>query len=470
MRKPLSLRKRLLSWLLAPLLLLCLVWAWGVYAVTLHFINIAYDRALEDSAQTLAGQVQVSPVDASVTLPPAARAMIEFDQVDSIYYSVSDRRRGHLAGNARIDGAGIEAECIARTCFFDTRLDGKPVRVAAYSAPAAAGAPAFTVRVAETVKKREMLAREVLQFILLPQALFVVCIGVLAWYGIGRAMAPLRRIRDAIAKRTYDDLSPIRIADMPAELQEQATVINDLMERLDGAIGVKQRFIADATHQLRTPITVLRTQAELAMRIQDPVELQAALAQFDAATARLVRLANQLLSLSLAEARTGAPQHFADCDFAALAEDVIAELVPLAIEKRIEIRVEGAGTPIPAHANAHFLGEMMANLIDNAIRYTPPGGAIDIVIAATDAHLSFTVTDTGPGIPHAERNKVLQPFYRGPGAPGGGSGLGLTIATEIAAMHGGRVRIADASRGGATVVAFLNRTPAQGVSDQCESW
>lgn len=457
MPRPLSLRKRLLSWLLAPLLLLCLVWAWGVYAVTLHFINIAYDRALEDSAQTLAGQVQID-ADGAVTLPEAARAMIEFDQVDSIYYSVSARGRGHLAGNARIDGAADDAQCIARTCFYDTRLAGRPVRVAAYTPPASGMAPALTVRVGETIGKRETLAREVLQFILLPQALFVIGIGVLAWYGIGRAMAPLRRIRDAIASRTYDDLSPIRIADMPAELQEQAAVINDLMGRLDGAIGIRKRFIADATHQLRTPITVLRTQAELAMRIQDPAELQAALAQFDAATARLVRLANQLLSLSLAEARADASQHVDDCDFAALAEDVIAELVPLAIDKGIEITVQGAGTPVMARGNAHFLGEMMANLIDNAIRYTPRGGAIDIAIAATDAHLSFTVTDTGAGIPDAERHKVLQPFYRGPGAPGGGSGLGLTIAAEIAAMHGGRIRIADASRGGATVVAFLSRS------------
>jgi len=453
--KPFSLRQRLMLWLLPPLLLLSVVWAWGVYAVILHFTNIAYDRALEDSAQTLAGQVSVREGAVHVDLPHAAQAMLEFDQVDTIYYSVSDRLGARLAGNARIPD-GVQAPlCIEQTCFYDAALDGRPLRVAEYTLSTFAASSPLTVRVAETVKKREMLAREVLRFVLLPQALFVACIGILIWYGIGRGMWPLRRLRDAVARRTYDDLSRIEIADMPAELQEHTAVINDLMSRLGLAIDAKKRFIADATHQLRTPITVLRTQAELAMRLQDHGELRTAVERFDGATARLVRLANQLLSLSLAEARAQGPREFEDVDFAALAEDAIAELVPLALGKHIEIAVEGSAAPLMVRGHPQFLREMMANLVDNAIRYSAPGGAVGIAIGREGTRIGFTVVDTGPGIPRSERENVLRPFYRGLGMQGGGCGLGLTIASEIAAMHGGEVTIGDARGGGATVVAWV---------------
>lgn len=460
-----SLGRRLMLWLLPPLLLLSVVWAWGVYAVILHFTNIAYDRALEDSAQTLAGQVSVRHDGVHVDLPQAARAMLEFDQVDTIHYSVSDRLGARLAGNARIPEATRRDTCVDHTCFYDAAMDGKPVRVAEYTLSIYSPASPLTVRVAETVRKREMLAREVLRFVLLPQALFVACIGILIWYGVKRGMAPLRRIRDAIAQRTHDDLRHIEIADMPAELQEHTAVINDLMSRLGREIDAKKRFIADATHQLRTPITVLRTQAELALRLREHGELRAAVKGFDAATARLVRLANQLLSLSLAEARALGPRDFERFDVAALAEDAIAELVPLALEKELDIAVEGCAAPLVIVGHPQFVREMMANLIDNAIRYTPAGGAIRIAMAGAgegaDGRIAFSVADTGPGIPRAERDKVLQPFYRGLGMPGGGSGLGLTIASEIAAMHGGEVRIEDGAGQGTTVVASLPAVPPE---------
>lgn len=450
--KALSLRKRLMLWLLPPLLLLSVAWAWGVYAVILHFANIAYDRSLEDSAQTLAGQISVRDDGVDVDLPHAARAMLEFDQIDTIYYSVSDQRGARLTGNATIPRAVEPGLCITQTCFYNTSLNGKSVRVAQYSLATGNLSAPLIVRVAETMHKREMLAREVLAFVLMPQGLFVTGIVALIWFGIGRGMRPLRRIRDAVSRRTFDDLSHIEIADMPAELQEHTAVINDLMSRLRQAIDMKKRFIADATHQLRTPITVLRTQAELAMRIRDHDELKASVVWFDAATTRLVRLANQLLSLSLAESRAIGPRQFEVLDFVELAEDVIAELVPLALQKNLEVAVESTSASLQVMGHSQFLKEMMANLIDNAVRYTKPGGKIDISIAGASGCVTFTVADNGPGIPAEERAHVLLPFYRSADAPGGGCGLGLTIASEIAAMHGGDVTISDARTCGTTVI------------------
>lgn len=455
-----SLRKRLMLWLLLPVLLLSVVWAWGVYAVILHFANIAYDRALEDSAQTLAGQVSIRNDAIHVDLPHAARAMLEFDQIDTIYFDVVDQRGARLMGNAWLPGRADGASCAHQTWFYDAIVDGAPVRVAEYTLSTLAPASPLTVRVAETLRKRQTLAKEVLRFVLLPQALFVIAIWLLIWHGIGRGMAPLHRIRDAVARRTYDDLRHIETADMPAELQEHTVVINDLMTRLEQAIGAKKRFIADATHQLRTPITVLRTQAEMAMRLDDREQLRAAVVQFDAATARLVRLANQLLSLSLAEARANGAREFAQLDFAMLVEEATAELVPMALGKGLEITVDGSSAPSPVQGDPRFLREMVANLVDNAIRYTQPGGAVAIALSNVDGLVALTVADSGPGIPPSEREKVMRPFYRGLGMPGGGCGLGLTIADEIAAMHGGALRIGDAEGGGTTVAVTLPRQPS----------
>lgn len=459
-----SLRKRLMLWLLLPVLLLSVVWAWGVYAVILHFANIAYDRALEDSAQTLAGQVSIRNDAVHVDLPHAARAMLEFDQLDTIYFDVVDRRGARLIGNVRLPERAGDGSCAQQTCFYDAVVDGAPVRVAEYSLSIHAPASPLTVRVAETLRKRQTLAKEVSRFILLPQALFVAGIWLLIWYGIGRGMAPLAGIRDAIARRNLDDLRHIETANMPAELQEHTIVINDLMTRLQQTIGAKKRFIADATHQLRTPITVLRTQAEMAMRLDDRDQLRAAVVQFDAATARLVRLASQLLSLSLAEARANGAREFAQLDFALLVEEATAELVPMALDKGLEITVDGSSALIAVRGDSRFLREMVANLIDNAIRYTQPGGAVAIALSNVGAHVALTVADSGPGIPRSERDNVMRPFYRGLGTPGGGCGLGLTIASEVAAMHGGTIRIEDTDGGGTTVVAMLLRQPP-GVPD-----
>ena len=456
----LSLRQRLLFLLLLPILLLVAVWSWAAYAIALHFTNLAYDRALEDTAQTLAGQVKITGRNIEVNLPPAARQMLEFDQTDTVYFSISDHLGKQLIGN-RILPANPESSAIVNeSSFYDDRLDGQAVRLVEFKAPSALANDVLFVRVAETLHKRENVAREVLAFMLAPQLFFLCGVVVLVWYGVGRGIAPLSRIRDAIARRTHEDLRPLAETGLPAEVHEQVHVINDLMLRLGKTIDTQRRFIADATHQLRTPITVLRTQIELALRAESPNDLRAIVTQLDAATARLARLANQLLNLNRAESGLTGNAEFEWVAVAALVEDVVAALVPAALAKKIELKVDIAESLPDIRGDRQLLSEMLANLVDNAIRYTQSGGSIDIAAKDDRDGSRLTIIDNGPGIPESEYGRVFERFYRVGNSASEGSGLGLSIAQEIAILHGGKITLAPAAAGiGLSVTVDIPHPP-----------
>jgi len=431
-------------WLLLPILLLIGIWVWTTYAIVLHFANRAYDWSLQDTAQTIADQVRVVHGKLEFDLPPAAHRMLEFDEVDKVYFSVSDNHGRQLVGNRFLPPNSGHSPAPGETRFYDALVNNETVRLVEYTVPSSDLGQLLFVRVAETLHKRQAMARDVLAFMITPQLLFLISIVLLVWHGIGRGMAPLSRIRDAIARRTHEDLSPLSESGLPAEVHEQVRVINDLMARLGRTITAQQRFIADATHQLRTPITVLCAQAELALRAQDQDELRAAVAKLNATTARLARLANQLLSLSRAEARLAGALDFTPVDVAALVEDVVERLVPAALAKQIDVSIELANESATVYGNRQFLSEMLANLVDNSIRYTPSGGKIEVVAKQVSGSIAFVVTDNGPGIPEPERQRVLEPFYRSADASVDGSGLGLTIAHEIAALHKGQITLAAA--------------------------
>ncbi|MCL2524202.1 MAG: sensor histidine kinase [Betaproteobacteria bacterium] len=462
----LSLRQRLLFWLLPPILLLTIVWLWTTYAIVLHFANRTYDWSLQDTAQTLANQGGNARGELAFDLPPAAFRMLEFDEVDKVYFSVSDDRGRQLLGNRSLppNAAGNPPPGEAR--FYDARVDGKAVRLVEYTVPNEASGRLLFVRVGETLHKRQAMARDVLAYLITPQLLFLAGIVFFVWQGIGRGMAPLSRIRDAIARRTHEDLSPLGESGLPAEVHEQVHVINDLMVRLGRTITAQQRFIADATHQLRTPITVLCAQAELAQRARDPDELRAALAKLNATTVRLARLANQLLSLSRAEARLAGASAFTPVAVTALLEDVVERLVPAALAKQVEVSIELAGEPAAVSGDSQFLREMLANLVDNAIRYTSSGGRVEVGARQAGEAVVFVVTDNGPGIPEAERQRVLEPFYRSAEAGVDGSGLGLAIAHEIAILHKGRITLTTAPGGGGlTASVEIPVAPARGAGE-----
>jgi two-component system sensor histidine kinase TctE len=444
----LSLRQRLLLLLLPPILLLIAIWTWGAYAIVLHFANTAYDWALEDTVQALAGQVKFLDRKIEVNLPSAARQMLEFDRVDKVYFSVADSQNRQLIGNRILPVRPGPDGSVNETRFYDDRLDGRAVRLVELRVPNEIVGDVLFVRIAETLHKREHLAKEVLIHILWPLLILLTGIVFLVWYGVGRGIAPLSRIRDAIAQRTHEDLSPLEETGLPAEVQEQVHVINDLMVRLGRTIEAQRRFIADATHQLRTPITVLRTQTELALRAENADEQRSLVTKMDTATARLVRLANQLLNLSRAEAGLVGIADFTLVEAGALIEDVVALLVPAALKKAIEVIVDIV-EPVPeVRGDRQLLGEMLTNLVDNAIRYTQSGGRVEVKVRPVPERTLFIIADNGPVLPEPEREKVLQRFYRVVTVNSEGSGLGLAIAREIALLHGGSITLTPSMKCG----------------------
>lgn len=443
----LSLRQRLLLWLLPPIVLLTGIWIWASYAIVLRFANLTYDWALEDTAQTLASQVRVEPGKVEVNLPPAARRMLEFDQVDDIYFSVSDTRERQLVGNRVLPGNPAGDSAPAQTRFYDDRVDGQRLRLVEYKVSGGAGEVLF-VRVAETLHKRKILAREVMAYMLAPQLLFLAGIVLLVWFGSGRGIASLRQVRDALSRRSDEDLSPLDETGLPAEVHEQVRVINGLMTRLGrtiaGPAALHRRChasVAHADHRAPDPDRTgpACSRSGAVARHRRPARR--------AATARLARLANQLLNLSRAEAGLLDTSNLECFGVAELVEDVVAGLAPAALDKQIDIRVDIAAALPVVRGDRQLLSEMLVNLVDNAIRYTPAGGRIDVDVGRIGERVVFGVTDNGPGIPEAERQRVLKRFYRGIDAGAEGSGLGLAIAREIISLHGGRIDLATAPGG-----------------------
>jgi two-component system sensor histidine kinase TctE len=448
-----TLRQRLVLRLLGPILLLTVLWGWAMHTIVLHFAGQAYDLALEDTAQTLAAQLRAERGVATVDLPDAARQMLVFDREDRIFFAVLSPQNEILIANALLPAPPTGHDA-SESLFYDGTLDTLELRLVESVIPVGADGAVYRVRIAETLHKRETLARKVLQAVLVAQLLFLAAAGLLMSKGVGRGIAPLQRVSRAIARRGQHDLSPIDEQRLPAEVFAQVHVINDLMRRLGEAFVAQRRFIADAAHQLRTPITVLHTQAQLALLSRDEADLRDAVRKIDGGAARLARLANQLLNLSRAEAAQVQRFDPVSIDPRALIEDIVALQVPLALQRGIEVSVELPPHLPPIPGNRDLLGEALANVVDNAIRYTPVGGRVVVSAQAEAARLCIRVTDSGPGIDTGDYEMALRPFQRGATAPGGGSGLGLAIANEVVAAHRGRLDLSPAPGRSGLMVTF----------------
>ena len=450
----LSIRQRLLLLLLPPLLLLSALWAAVSYRSVLHFADLAYDRALYDTARTLATQVKRVNGELVLDLSDDEREMLEVDPDDEVFFEAATDRGQRLGGNAHLPGPDGESLQNESTHFYDRRVGDEKLRLVEYRALQRGST--VIVRVGETRRKRSQLATEALLSMVPVLASFIGAVGLAVWWGVGRGFQPLARMREAIASRHRGDLSPLPLHGLPPELREQAHVINDLMARLATVLDTERSFLADATHQLRTPITVLRTQTELALRARDWPALQAQLRHMDQVAQRLTRLANQLLNLSRAESGLVDSADFEIVDMAALLLDLIAAHEPQAHARQQQLAWKLPAEPTTVRGSALMLEQMLANLLDNAIRYTPEGGHLRLSVVASGDWLHLRVLDDGPGIPEAEREAVLRRFHRGSRSTGTGSGLGLAIVQQTVLAHGGRFRLAAGREDGCGLLAEVD--------------
>ncbi|HXH02862.1 MAG TPA: sensor histidine kinase N-terminal domain-containing protein [Candidatus Competibacteraceae bacterium] len=436
-----SIRRLLLIWLLTPLALVCVLVLVHAYFDARRIADRAYDRMLLASALTIAERVVVADDgELEVDLPYVALEMLGTSAQDRVFYRVSGPDGALVTGYR--DLPPPQGTAAGGERYYDARYRGEWVRVALLERPLPGGGR-FRVEVAQTRGERDRLIRELVLAAGLRVLLVVVLAALCVVFGIGQGLRPLARLERTIRARSPEELTPIDDP-VPREVRHLVAAINQLLGRLEASLTAMRRFIADASHQLRTPLAGLQTQTELALAETDPAALRQALMRLHAVTRRTSRLANQLLSLARAAPEGGL--HPQPLDLAALARERTRERVPAALARGLDLGYEGADS-LPLHGDPLLLGELLANLIDNALRYCPAGSTITVRAARVGEQALLEVEDDGPGIPEAERERVLERFYRIPGGPAEGCGLGLAIVKAVAERHDAALEL-GAGQGG----------------------
>jgi len=424
-----SLRAHLLRMLLPPIAGALALGALVSYFPTIEPATHAYDQALVDIGLAVGMHVRVLQTEYRFELPAAVEQVLRTDRFDKIYYRVVSPAGMEIAGDAGLPAPPGDAVA------HNTIYDGAKVRVVSVQSPC--GRSTCTVLVGETMVKRERLARELLLQSIFPELFIAIATLLIVWFGVKRGLRPLARLSDEIKSRSAGDLRPIDAAGAPEEARPLVGALNGLLTEVSAASRKQQRFLADAAHQLRTPLAGLRAHVELALAQPLPEASRAQVEQVHQATVRTARLANQLLALARAE--PGARSITSLVDLKSLTEGEADFWVHQALARDIDLGFELA--PAPVEGDAFLLREALANLVHNALEYSARGARVTVRTGRGERGAFLEVEDDGPGIPVAERARVLERFYRVPGTPGTGSGLGLAIVREIAASHGATLAI-----------------------------
>ena len=460
-REQRSLFGEILDWMLTPLLLLWPVSLALTWLVAQGLANKPFDRALEYNAQALAQLVTVQNQKVQFNLPQPASEILRADESDIIYYQVIAPDGRFLSGERDLPmPPEDEKPSSSEVRLRDAEMRGVDIRIAyIWVRVPLPDAPAALVQVAETRSKRSVLATEIIKGVMLPQFVILPLAVLLVWLALARGIKPLHQLEERIRARKPDDLSPLDHKAVPMEVAPLVDSVNDLLRRLNESIATQKRFLADAAHQLKTPLAGLRMQADLAQREgTNTDDLKLSLKQIGRSSIRATHTVNQLLSMARAEGGSTTGLKRQPVDLAALVIEVVQDSVPRALDKGIDLGYEGAepnASGVWMEGNATLLKELVRNLVDNAINYTPsdpekPGMVTARVLADKFGRVVMVqVEDSGPGVPEAERELVFQPFYRALGTEADGSGLGLPIVREIARQHGGEVRLEEARPGAA---------------------
>jgi len=456
--RPLWLRRELLLRLMLPLLVI--VALSGVLgATTAHRLtDHVFDRWLLDAARSLADQVRFSDQRAQLDIPPVALAMLAYDEIDHVDYSVEQDGR-LLLGRPDLPKAGSREAHYPSGKAFDALYGGREVRVAAVEVQR--GGARAVVLMAETTVKRQETRRQVLAM-LIPLGLLLVGAALAIDYSVRRTLRPLNLIAQRWNERRSASLDPIGIDDVPRELRPFATALNDLLRRIRATLERERQFVSTVAHQIRTPLAGIRLGLARAADAPDLASCREVLADVDLSTRRTARVLQQLLSVGRLDPEALGDLQFVSTDLAALAHDVGAAYMEFALDKHIDLALRAPDRPVLAAVQPDLISEALGNLLDNALRYTPPGGQVMIDFELDGP--AIRISDSGPGIPADEREAVFQRMVRGRLAQGEGHGLGLTIVRDIAALHGAAVTIGESAGGGTTVTLRFNSAPASRVA------
>ena len=450
-RPPRSLRGQLLALLVVPLLVLLLVNAVLSYRVAIDTANEAYDRLLLASVRAIADRVTVSNGEVVVDIPYVALELFESNIKERIFYKVASPDGATITGYDDLPEPPATAPHDRPIFFHGTYHDESLYQAALYKKlyDPALNAEVL-IQVGETAESRDALSQRILYDGLVRQALLILLAVMLVWIGVRYMLRPLERLREDIAGRSTTDLAPVDDTGVQSEVRPLIQALNQHGGRIEAMIAARLRFITDAAHQVRTRLSILRTQVEYGQRLADAEAMRGVLAGAQANVEETSRFFTQLMVLAHAEANLAPRHEQAVVDIAALAHELALEWVGAARDKQINLGFEGPEAGAPVRGKSVLLRELVTNLLDNAIRYTQAGGIVTLRVLAGERSITIEVEDNGPGIPEADRPRVFERFYRG--GEGEGSGLGLAIAHEISVSHRGTIDLLTAAGGDGLLV------------------
>jgi two-component system sensor histidine kinase TctE len=449
----LSLRSRLLLWLLVPLAASAVLGLGLAHREARNTAARVQDRLLLGSARIIAQQIRYEDGLLEVAIPPAALELFRSGDQDEVFYRIASAKGLLLSGYAEVPpppGRLRPEESIQ----FDAVVRDQPVRVVGYAQPvfAAPDESPVVIEVAQTLHGRARLVQQIWATSLRQEIGMLALVVILVWIALRLSLKRIVRLRDQVRDRTPGSLEPLDAGPVPLELQPLVGAINGYVQRLDGQMAERSRFIANAAHQLRTPFTVLQTQVDFGLRSTDPAQKDETLKAIYQGVRDGTRLVNQMLSLSTAEAGAPHPPPRTAVDVVEMAKRVLEEQAALAQAKDIDLGFESGLDRLELPASSTMLHELLANLVDNALRYTPAGGVVTVSVLREEERVLLRVDDNGPGIPAEDRVRVFERFTRLHPGDTPGCGLGLAIVQELAAALGAGIQLADPPEGTGLVV------------------
>ena len=468
-----SLRRSLLRRLAAPLSLLALMSGLIAYWLAWQYTQHVVDRSLVDLATAVSRQIQIAGPDARAAVPPIAQAMFS-DPAENLTYRLTDGEH-EIAGDRTLPLTGTSIRIMHYAFVFETKYKDMNMRVAQVRVSQPIGNP-IVIEVAQPLRHRYRIAAEFLVAIMMPLLLLLLAGWLIVWRVVNQQLIPLTALADSLNRQTHTSLEPVDETLVPIEIRPLTSAMNALLQRLKTALDAQRKFIADAAHQLRTPLTAVKLHADQAANARDPSQTLAAVREVRTAADRAVRLSNQLLSLARAEPGAQAAR-FTAVDVASLAFETGAEWVPRALAAHVDLGFQrlddpSNDAPLLVRGNAVLLREVIANLLDNALKYVPSArtdesARVTVTVSRVDEGdlapvAEIVVEDNGPGVPAALQADLFKRFFRGDRQDAtdtgidGGAGLGLAIVHDIMALHGGSVSYIDTPGSGAR---FLLRLP-----------
>lgn len=441
-RKPQSLYARLLLFLGLPLLLLWGLSAFNSYVSALQAATQAYDRTLLSSARTISERLEVRGGKLAVDVPWVVLDSFELNMNDRLYYKVLDPAGQVISG---YDGLPAMPPSTSRTSlypalawFYHSSFRGEAIRVARLLQPVNEGGVSgmAEIYVAETLQSRRWLAGQLLFSSLVTQGMLVLLTLVLAGWLLRRVLRPMRQLSEIMIRREPELLTPLPELLPWSETRLLIVAFNRYLARLRDLIARQERFSADASHQLKTPLAILKTQAAVALASPEPQAWRESLRAMSVTLDTTSQLTERLLQLAAVKGREQGERNFTPVNLLEVVQQSCFSRLAQARSKAIDLGYEGLQAPVSVMGDAVLLGELCANLLDNALKYTPRGGTVTVSLRRDGGVMVLDVEDSGPGIEDAQISQALQPFQRLDNAGDvAGAGIGLALVNDIARLH-----------------------------------